>query len=88
MPDLCFYFRSVLKSEPHIVFIINSSVVHKAAPQLFVKFGKQVILFAKGVEEGVNRTESCLLTTNVKLDGGCLQVFMQKLMVFFGNQLP
>jgi len=59
--SLCLNFHAVFKSEPYIVFIINSSVVHKAAPQLFVKFGKQVILLAKGVEEGINRTESCLL---------------------------
>ena len=35
-----FDFLTVFEGEPHIVFIINSSVVNKAAPQLFVKIGK------------------------------------------------
>ena len=38
--SLCLNLLAVFKGEPYIVFIINSSVVHKAAPQLFVKFGK------------------------------------------------
>ena len=50
--SLCLNFRAVLKGEPYIVFIINSIVVHKAAPQLFVEFGKQVILLAECVDEG------------------------------------
>lgn len=37
---LCLNLSAVFKGEPYIVFIINSSVVHKAAPQLFVKIGK------------------------------------------------
>jgi len=40
-----------LKGEPHIVFIIDSSVVHKVAQQLFVKFGKLVTLLAESVKE-------------------------------------